>query len=233
VPHDLAHVLHVLVLAETRLYRDGLAAILGQSGALRVSADNASTRALSARIEDADVVVVDAVDGPDSIDDRIGGVDVPVVAVGVPDDEDEIVAFAEAGVIGFVERNATLEELLTAIELAAHRQASCSPRVLTTVIRRLAALAGRATQAPAPALTARERQIVQLIAEGLSNKEIAHRLCIEVATVKNHVHNILEKLQVNRRDEAVALLQVVHDGSPESAMRPVAALAVGPRPNSA
>ena len=58
-------------------------------------------------------------------------------------------------------------------------------------------------------LTVRERQVVQLIAEGLSNKEIATRLGIEVATVKNHVHNILEKLDVNRRSDAVARLRVV------------------------
>jgi ATP/maltotriose-dependent transcriptional regulator MalT len=59
------------------------------------------------------------------------------------------------------------------------------------------------------ALTARERQIVQLIAQGLSNKEIGSQLFIEVATVKNHVHNILEKLQVTRRGEAVARLRLV------------------------
>ena len=55
----------------------------------------------------------------------------------------------------------------------------------------------------------RERQVVDLIGEGLSNKEIATELGIEVATVKNHVHNILEKLDVNRRSDAVARLRVV------------------------
>jgi DNA-binding NarL/FixJ family response regulator len=82
--------------------------------------------------------------------------------------------------------------------------------VATTLLRRIAAPAPR----PAPrlettALTAREQQIVELIAEGLSNKEIGRRLYIEVATVKNHVHNILEKLQVSRRGEAVARLRLV------------------------
>ena len=56
-------------------------------------------------------------------------------------------------------------------------------------------------------LTAREREIVALIDEGLSNKEIAHDLSIEVTTVKNHVHNILEKLNVRRRADAAALMR--------------------------
>ena len=57
-------------------------------------------------------------------------------------------------------------------------------------------------------LTVRERQIARLLDEGLSNKEIAIQLCIEVATVKNHVHNILEKLNVQRRAEAVTAARV-------------------------
>jgi len=81
----------------------------------------------------------------------------------------------------------------------------CSPRVAGALLRRIAALAtdGRSDRVPAH-LTNREREIMGLIDEGLSNKEIAKRLRIEVATVKNHVHNILEKLQVHRRGEAAA-----------------------------
>jgi len=84
-------------------------------------------------------------------------------------------------------------------------EAVCSPRVAGALLRRIAALAtdGRSDRVPAH-LTKREREIMGLIDEGLSNKEIAKRLRIEVATVKNHVHNILEKLQVHRRGEAAA-----------------------------
>ena len=62
----------------------------------------------------------------------------------------------------------------------------------------------RRGQRPASRLTPRETEIVRLIAEGLSNKQIALRLSIEFATVKNHVHRILEKLEVDRRAEAAA-----------------------------
>ena len=74
-----------------------------------------------------------------------------------------------------------------------------------SLLRRVAALAaGNGGGLPRAQLTSREREIVGLIDRGLSNKEIARDLGIEVATVKNHVHNILEKLQVHRRGEAAA-----------------------------
>jgi DNA-binding NarL/FixJ family response regulator len=72
----------------------------------------------------------------------------------------------------------------------------------------VAALAADAAPTPpVTALTVREREIARLVEDGLSNKQIAGRLGIEVATVKNHVHNLLEKLQVHRRGEAVARLR--------------------------
>src|SRR2546430_13942847 len=83
------------------------------------------------------------------------------------------------------------------------------------LLGRIAALAtdGRSDRVQA-LLTSREREIMGLIDEGLSNKEIAKRLRIEVATVKNHVHNILEKLQVHRRGEAAARVRGGKPGDP-------------------
>ena len=80
----------------------------------------------------------------------------------------------------------------------------CSPRLAATLLRRVATLA-RGTRRLGPVqLTPRELEIVELIDEGLSNKAIATRLSIELATVKNHVHNILEKLEVSSRAAAAA-----------------------------
>jgi DNA-binding NarL/FixJ family response regulator len=99
--------------------------------------------------------------------------------------------------------------LVATLESATRGEALFSPRMAASLLRRVAALA--ATQ-PSPSaqvrLTPRERDIMRLLDEGLSNKEIAQRLGIEVATVKNHVHNILEKLQVHRRGEAAAWSRV-------------------------
>jgi two-component system, NarL family, nitrate/nitrite response regulator NarL len=124
------------------------------------------------------------------------------MAVAVGDADEEVVQWAEAGVSGLVSREATLAEFLDAIEAAAKEEVVTSPAVAAALLRRVASLP-RETRRDARALTRREREIVRLIGRGLSNKEIASSLRIEVPTVKNHVHNILEKLRVGRRVEAV------------------------------
>jgi two-component system nitrate/nitrite response regulator NarL len=104
-----------------------------------------------------------------------------------------------------VSSHASLADLITSLECAAQGDVVCSPRVAGILLRRIGSQAGpRRREGAAVRLTVREHEIVQLIETGLTNKEIARRLHIELATVKNHVHNILEKLQVNRRADAVA-----------------------------
>src|SRR5262249_7739110 len=94
-------------------------------------------------------------------------------------------------------------------------EARCPPRLAATLFRRVAALANANDGAAAfLALTQRERQIVKLLEEGLSNREIAGRLGIELATAKNHVHNILEKLHVSRRSQIRSQLNWRANGDP-------------------
>ena len=115
---------------------------------------------------------------------------------------------AEAGIAGWVTREASVDDLRATVASAAAGEAVFSPRLAASLLRRVAALASeRRVGAQATPLTRRQREILALIDEGLSNKEIARRLSIEVATVKNHVHNILEKLEVTRRAEAAALVR--------------------------
>jgi two-component system, NarL family, nitrate/nitrite response regulator NarL len=132
-----------------------------------------------------------------------------VVAFGVAeDDEDEVLACAEAGVVGIVERDATVEDLVATVKMAAAGSVRCSPRVTALVIRRIAHLASlRTPDGRPPNLTRREWEIASWIEKGLSNKEIASELGIETATVKNHVHSLLEKLQVQRRGDVSAVLR--------------------------
>jgi two-component system, NarL family, nitrate/nitrite response regulator NarL len=80
----------------------------------------------------------------------------------------------------------------------------CSPQLAALMCRRLAVLAGRPAGS---ALSPRERQVARLVADGLSNKEIAQKLAIGPATVKNHVHNILDKLALRRRSAIAGQLQ--------------------------
>jgi DNA-binding CsgD family transcriptional regulator len=125
----------------------------------------------------------------------------------------ELIACAEAGIVGFVTRDASVDDLVDAIRNALRGEVICSARVSGLLFQRMAALSG-ATQAPSNMrlLTRRECEIAKLVYEGMSNKEIARSLRIASATVKNHVHNILEKLQVSRRSAAAAILRRAASG---------------------
>ncbi|MCV7171936.1 response regulator transcription factor [Mycobacterium manitobense] len=142
------------------------------------------------------------------------GSDVRVVAIGVSEhDESEIVACAEAGVAGYHLRSDSLEELLVLVQLVAEGESLCSPRVTAILLRRLNALASqRPVREKEPVLTLREAQILKMLELGLSNRDIAEQLCIAVHTVKNHVHSLLNKLEVSTRAQAAALSRTIRYG---------------------
>ncbi|MDQ6610862.1 MAG: response regulator transcription factor, partial [Gemmatimonadota bacterium] len=127
---------------------------------------------------------------------------VRVVAVAVADEGPDIVACAEAGLSGFVPRDGSLADTVAAIMDATQNELRCSPRISAVLFKRLSTPA--VANDSSDTLTPRESEVVALIDRGLSNKQIAGRLQISEATVKNHVHNILEKLHVERRSEAAA-----------------------------
>ena len=208
---DVAAAISVALVGDLRLNREALASLLERDGRVIVVEHAAAADAACFRHSAAEVMVVDAAgpDGRDAVRRVAANADAPIVALGVSDDEEHVIVLAELGVLGFVECEAGLDALVGAIVVAARGEAAFPPRMATTLLRRVSRLGGRRPTVDAAALTVRESQVAQLIAEGLSNKEIAARLCIEVATVKNHVHNILEKLGVNRRFDAVARLRLV------------------------
>jgi DNA-binding NarL/FixJ family response regulator len=114
----------------------------------------------------------------------------------------------QAEIAGYVGRNGSKEDLIAAVENAVRGEVLCSPRVAASLFRRLAAhVQITKRRPPEAALTGREQDIIALINMGLSNKEIARQLKISLPTVKNHVHNILEKLPVGRRGVAAAPLR--------------------------
>lgn len=207
-----AHATRVLIASRVRLYRDGLADLLSHDPRIEVvgAATGPSEALASIASLEPDVVVVDAA-LPGSLDNiRVicaARPAVRVVATAVPDRDSEVIACAEAGAAGYATRDASATDLADVIERASSGEILCSPRMAATLFRRIATLAAQG--APAPplnTLTSREHEIVLLIDEGLSNKQIAHRLQIEVTTVKNHVHHILEKLSVGARGDAAARL---------------------------
>lgn len=200
----------VFIVDDNRLLREGLAFMLAEQTGLTVagSAENGTDALRQIRDLRPDVVLVDiGIPANDGIEvTRTLRQDLPevkVIILGMPDLTDEIMACIEAGAAGYVLKESSFDYLVDTIRLASRCESFCSPRVAGSLFSRVAELVGeRIPQSPVQ-LTRREVEIVNRIAEGLSNKEIAQRLSIEVQTVKNHVHNILDKLQLHNRLEAV------------------------------
>jgi two-component system, NarL family, nitrate/nitrite response regulator NarL len=205
------------VIGDVRLYREGLSGVLDAEADIEVVAATAWDNAVSA-VEEAqpDVVLVDVENSAPSVVVTAMTKAAPaarVVVTAVPEAAPEVIEWAEAGVAGYVTREDPLDRLVDVVRAAACGEAVCSPRIAATLLRRVATLAaGRPASGRVALLTPREREVSDLLATGLSNKEIGGRLQIELPTVKNHVHNILGKLEVHRRAEAVAHLR--ESGSP-------------------
>jgi DNA-binding NarL/FixJ family response regulator len=210
--------MRVLVVAPVRVYRDSLSRLLTTELDVDVlsTAVGPGDALAGAKQVDPHVVVVDVgpPDGLAVIRALCGAHQhLNVVGLGVSDCE-EAVSCAEAGVSGIVSRDASAEELIATVKSAAQGEAVISPRIAAAVLRRFRAMAAEGVQGrSSKRLTSREAEVAVLIEEGLSNKQIAHRLCIETTTVKNHVHNILEKLEVHRRAEAVVRLRALREGN--------------------
>ena len=204
--------IRVLVVASVRLYREGMASNLeGRDGLSVVGSSASRVEALRLMTATNPAVVVLDMATNQSLDlvRAIKEVDpqVKIIAFAVEEQDPEIIACAEAGVDGYVACEGSMDDLTSTINSVTRGELLCSPRVAATLLRRVGALANGVRKPPAThGLTSRECEVLGLIDGGLSNKEIAVRLQIEVATVKNHVHNLLEKLHVASRAEAASQL---------------------------
>ena len=202
----------VFVVCATRLYRDGVARFVAEDAAdVRLLGTAADGIAEVDRIRDAcpDVVLVDVEDAHALVVVAAIREAVPtakVIALALAETDDDLIRYAEAGISGYVSReNGTISDVVDAIRSAARGEMICSPRAAAALLRRVTTLAGdQPARQPARELTPRQLEIVRLLEVGLSNKEIAQRLHIELPTVKNHLHTIFEKLDVSRRTDAVA-----------------------------
>jgi len=131
---------------------------------------------------------------------------VKIIILGLIDLTDEIMACIESGANGYVLKESSFEHLVETIRFVHRNETFCSPRMAASLFSRIAELTGEVKdQTPSDSikLTPRELDIINLVAEGLPNKEIAKKLFIETQTVKNHIHNILDKLQLHNRFETV------------------------------
>lgn len=197
----------MFIISEVRLYREGLETLLRGDSRLDVIGTAANVPDALAYLPELepppDAVLLDV---PAPVGLRAPGQleavapAARVVALNVAGDD--VIAWAETGVRGLLDGGVDVDEVAQAVATTADGGTVCSPKLAAVLLQRVAR--------PSSSLTAREREIAALIEQGLSNKEIAERLQIGLATVKNHVHNILTKLNATRRGQAAAMLRDVH-----------------------
>jgi two-component system, NarL family, nitrate/nitrite response regulator NarL len=212
--------LRVLVVSDVRVVQEGLSTVLARQDSIDVvsSVDTLQAAVQGARLQ-PDVLLLDAarLNSVEQVRDLVAAVrGCKVVAFGVRDTDEEIFTLAAAGTAGYVHACAASEDVVRVLERVMRDELPCSARAAASLYRRVAALSqdsgerGSADAAHGPvSLSPRELEIAHLIDDGLSNKQIGRQLGIEPATVKNHVHNLCEKLNVHRRGEAVARIRAL------------------------
>ncbi|HEV2749187.1 MAG TPA: response regulator transcription factor [Gemmatimonadales bacterium] len=199
----------VLVIEDNRLLRDGIAAMVAEQPALKLVAavEGADAGLRLARETSPQVVLVDAGLGDHDSHRLVASLKKAAPEAGVivmdllPLPED-IVDFVKAGASGFILKDATVESFVGTIRSVARGERVLPGALTESLFSHIAEqAAGRAATEVIEAvrMTQREREVFQLIADGLSNKEIAQRIHVATNTVKGHVHNILEKLALHTR----------------------------------
>jgi DNA-binding NarL/FixJ family response regulator len=206
--------IRVAIASRVNLVREGLAASLRhRHGVVLVDAVDLDPRGM-ARIAETkpDVVLIDLgqiapITATQLIKEASPGC--KLVAFALDETDEQVLACAAAGFCGYVPRQSSADELYGALIDARAGRMRCAPHIAAAMFSRLAGLL-REPEPPASLspLSARENEILALVAAGRSNKEIARQLRISAATVKNHMHNILQKLQVTRRGQAAARLRL-------------------------
>ncbi|MBO9623869.1 MAG: response regulator transcription factor [Sphingomonas sp.] len=198
------------IVSDILLFREGLAVSLARDGRLKICEIASPAEALPAvSRRRPDAVLVDGA-MPNCLEFarrmRSWNPDLPLVGFAISGGAERLVEYAESGLAAFVGSEGTMTDLVDAVSGALTGELACSPRVSALMCERLARLSvgpKRTTN-----LTPREGEIAALIGRGLSNKEIALNLHIGPSTVKNHVHSILEKLNVRRRSAIVHQLSI-------------------------
>lgn len=202
--------INIFIADDNRLLREGLASMLEEIEDMTVVGMASSGSQAIDQIKQLvpDVALVDiGMPDKDGLDvTQTLRKDLPslkVIILGMLDLTDEIMTCIEAGAAGYVLKDAAFEYLVESIRAVYIGESFCSPKLAASLFSRVAELVGDRVPENSVKLTPREVEIISKIAEGLSNKEIAELLFIEIQTVKNHVHNILDKLQLHNRLEAV------------------------------
>ncbi|HET8864261.1 MAG TPA: response regulator transcription factor [Gracilimonas sp.] len=217
--------IRLLIIEDNRLLRDGLAEVLKKESDFEVIAVLQTDEKILSEIKtsDIDVVLLDlGLQSYDSLDvvKRITKDDheVNIVLMGLFAMHSEVLDFVECGVKGFILKDATVSDFLCTIRSVAKGErvlpAYLTESLFTQIVEQSINTPGAEKRInEAVQMTQREKQVIELIAEGLTNKEIAQKLFISPYTVKSHVHNILEKLTLQSR---LQIAKYAHDRASSS-----------------
>lgn len=215
--------IRILVVHQTRLISSIISSVLDEEEDITVLGQATSSDAALERLrkEACEIVLVAATlpeNGALKITEAVAQMESPpkVLVIGLPKSKNAILQYVAAGASGYVLQEVSTDRLLDHIRAVYDGKAIISPDIAAALMNHISELAQISTQTDIDPsayseLTPREREVLELIGEEYSNQQIADRLFIEVGTVKNHVHNILKKLDVSSRHEAAAYLPFVKD----------------------
>ncbi len=201
--------IRILVIEDNRVLRDGITTMLNEQADMHVAATIGSGNniLLKASQKKPHVILMDVGMKDFKESSVVESVrknlpEAKVIGMGFIPSQSDIVEFVEAGASGFILKDATVKEFLSTIRSVAQGAKVLPPLLTGSLFSHVIDLAlrkGKGKLTNAVRMTKREREIILLIADGLSNKEIAQRLNIATHTVKSHVHNIMEKLALHTR----------------------------------
>ena len=200
--------MNIVALTPVRLLGDGLGACLRARADMHVEAvvhDTASLRHTLAN-STIDVALIDVTQGVDLFEIRAIAAEWPsvaLVALGLQEQKQEVIRCGRAGFAGYLARDASIETLCESLNEIVAGRLTVSPEIAGSLLRALFNGEARTDADLDLGLTRRESEVLDLLGRGLSNKEIGTELHLSVATVKHHVHHILEKLKLPRRAQAM------------------------------
>jgi DNA-binding NarL/FixJ family response regulator len=204
--------IRVVVVDDHPVYRDGVADALGDEPDLEVvgtAADGEAAVALAARVRPHVVLMDLRMPGggglPATAAIAAAHPGTAVVVLTMSDDDDSVFAALRAGARGYLLKESEGADIARAVRAAARSEAVFGPRIADRVLAFFASARARSTVVPFPELTDREREVLDLVAHGLANAQIAARLFLSEKTVRNRVSDVLVKLHAASRAEAVAL----------------------------
>jgi DNA-binding NarL/FixJ family response regulator len=208
----------VFLLAENRLLREALARVLDKKNDIRVLAAVAFDTKVTELVSELrpQILVLDSSVFADVSLEVVASIrrvipETRILMIGMDSDKETFLRCVRAGVSGYVLKDASANEVAAAVRSVAYDGASCPLKLCTALFEQIANSDSQlkpSREGPRPHLTRREQQLVRMVSQGLSNKEIASQLNLSEQTVKNHIHRMLRKLGASDRLSAVQVCRI-------------------------